>query len=79
MKIAEIKKKLLEWHDFFGGDLLWEDEIKRAKTKVELGQILERHRMHMEDMLSDAKSHLDSFKEEIGLNQFAGEKGKKCQ
>jgi len=70
MDIKDIKKSMLAWHDFYGGDMLWEDEIKQARTKKELGNILERHRMHMEDMLSDAKSHLDMFQKSLGLNLY---------
>lgn len=68
MTVEEIKTKMLKWIDFYGGDLLYVDEIKSAKTKQELEQILERHRDFMEGMLLDACSHLDRFKESLGLD-----------
>lgn len=67
MKIEEIKKRMLAWIDFYGGDISASDEIKKARTKKQLAAILNKHEAFMEDMLSDAKSHLYHFKEQIGL------------
>ncbi len=67
LSIKDIKLKMVEFRDFYGGDLLYEDEIKKSKTKKELASILEKHRSFMEDMLSDAMSHLDNFKKSVGL------------
>jgi len=68
MDIEKIKKEMISFRDFYGGDLLGLDEIKDAKSEKELEQIIERHRSHMEMMLNDACSHLDSFKRKIGLH-----------
>jgi len=67
MTVRETKNKMLAYRDFYGGDLICEDEIKKAKTKKELAELIERHRSFMEDMLSDAMSHLDNFKNEVDL------------
>lgn len=58
---------MLEYKDYYGGDLINEAEIKNATTKKELASLIEKHRMFMEDMLADAHSHLDHFKNELGL------------
>lgn len=68
MDIEKIKKEMIAYRDFYGGDLLQVDEVKNAKSEKELERIIERHRSHMESMLSDACSHLDSFKKKIGLH-----------
>ncbi len=59
---------MLEYIDFYGGDITQTDEIKNATTREELAEILERKRSQMEDMLADANSHLDNFKKRIGLH-----------
>lgn len=67
MKIADIKYKMMEYRDFYGGDLYSYDEISKAKSKKELLNLLNRHESHMESMLSDAMSHMSKFKKEVGL------------
>lgn len=67
MKIYEIKEQMINYRDFYGGDLLEVSEVQKAKTRKELYDILERHRSHMESMLADANSHLDNFKKKLGL------------
>lgn len=70
MELNKIKKEMIEWKDFFGGDIPDTEEIKNAKTKNELQQILHRHSSRLEDMLSDAQSHLANFKKKLGLNRY---------
>lgn len=67
MTIPQIKKKMLEYQDFYGGDFINSDDIKNAKTLDDLKEITEKHRHFMENMLSDANAHLDNFKREIGI------------
>lgn len=67
MKIADIKKEMLSYRDFYGGDLLGIDEIKSAKSKKELAKIIERHHTHLEDMAIDACHSLGRFKKRLGL------------
>jgi len=68
MTLEKIKEKMLKWADFYGGDLTNYERIKNANTKHELERILEEHRSFMEAMLSDAHSHIDNFKRELGLD-----------
>ena len=68
MKIDVIKKEMLKFIDFYGGDLISNGSIKGAKTREELSAIIEQHRNYMEDMLCDANAHLDNFKRKLGLD-----------
>lgn len=67
MTIENIKEEMLKFKDFYGGDIMDTEEINNAKSKLELAEIIEKHRSFMEASLSDAHSHLDSFKRKIGL------------
>ena len=67
MELSEIKKEMLNYRDFYGGDLGNEDLIKNAKSLIDLDMILGDHYILMEDMLRDAESHLDHFRKKIGL------------
>jgi regulator of sigma D len=67
MKISEIKQFILEYKDFYGGDIPNTDEIKRARSKQELRDILHNHRIFLEDQLADALNHLREFKDSITL------------
>lgn len=68
MTIAKIKKEMLAYEDFYGGDLSDTEAIKDATTKKELADIINNHRDFMVDMLADAESHLRDFKKKIGLS-----------
>jgi hypothetical protein len=67
MTIEKIKKEMLKWQDFYGGDISDTEAIKNANTKEELSKIIEAHRQLLETMLSDADRHLDNFKRKLGL------------
>lgn len=67
MKIENIKKEMLKYRDFYGGELLDVCAIEKATTKEELEKIIERHRSHIEAMLSDANRHLDNLKRRCKL------------
>jgi len=70
MEIEEIKSKMLNFQDFFGGQLLYIDDVEDCKSKEELERIIDRHGGHLEDLLSDAKSHLDKFKQKCELGYY---------
>lgn len=70
MKIADIKKEMLKWEDFYGGDISATDRIKSAKTKKQLAQILVDHEDFMEMMLCDAKSHIEEFRKKLGISLY---------
>lgn len=70
MTISEMKKQILKWRDFYGGSILDESEVEKAKTKKELKNILNSHGHFMEMQAIDAQSHLDNFKNKLGLNHI---------
>lgn len=67
MTLENIKKEMLKYRDFYGGDLLEVGEIEKATTKEELEKIIENHRSYIEAMLSDANGHLDNLKRRCKL------------
>lgn len=67
MKISEIKRTIKQWHDFYGGDIPDGDRIDAIKTKEDARQVLEAHRTLMEDMLSDAMTHLNDLESRLEL------------
>ena len=68
MKLEQIKKEMMKFSDFYGGDLLCRGDISSASTKEDLAKIIESHRRHMKMMAIDADFHLDHFKKRIGLS-----------
>lgn len=72
MNLNELKNRIFEWTDFYGGDIISADAVRNAKTKKDLADALEEHRSFMEAQLSDANSHLDNFKKELGLTIMDG-------
>ena len=67
MTLEEKKKEMLEYRDFYGGDIFFSDEIKSAKSNKELHDIFNKYHHHLEDQLSDALRHLESFKKRINV------------
>lgn len=67
MTIAEKKQKILEWTDFYGGDIIDSEMVEKSKTNEDLIETLNYHDSFMENMLLDAKTHLNLFKKELGL------------
>lgn len=70
MEIKEIKEKMLEWEDFYGADIMQKQDIKKARTKRELNEIMEAYARHMEDRESDARAHFDKFHASLDLGIF---------
>lgn len=68
MTIAETKKAMIEYRDFFGGTLINSEDIKACKTKKELAEIIDAHDAFIESMATDAQSGLNRFKQKIGLS-----------
>jgi hypothetical protein len=68
MKIEDIKNEMLKYKDYYGGDLINIDDIKKAKTKKELSNIIKAHEKFMENMLCDALGSLKVFENKVGLN-----------
>jgi len=67
MTIKKIKQEMIDYIDFYGGNLLGVSEVESANSKEELSNIIEQHRDHMECMLADANNHLDNLKKGAGL------------
>lgn len=67
MTIKQIKEKILNWTDFYGGDIIDREEVKTAKTKKELTDSLHHHKRFLENQNIDAISHLEEFEKELGL------------
>lgn len=68
LTIKQIKKKMLKWKDFFGGDIMY--DIEGAKTKKELAEIMDIYFHHLEDTCNYALRHCENFKHELGLNWY---------
>lgn len=67
MTIKDIKQKMLQYQDLFGGGLIDTEKIIKANTQKELAAVLNDHNDRLEDQLADAQSHLRNFKHELGL------------
>lgn len=67
MRISEIKKKMITYEDYYGGQFLNIEAIKNAKTKEELSDLIDSHDRFIEDMCNDAQSSLSRFKKDLGL------------
>ena len=70
MKIADKKKKMLKWRDFYGGDIFDTDAIEKAKTNKELLEIMDRYFRHLEDVANDAGRHCENFTRSLGLYNY---------
>lgn len=70
MKISDKKKKMLEWRDFYGGDIFYTDEIQKAKTNKELLEIMDMYYRHLEDVANDAGRHCENFTRSLGLYSY---------
>jgi len=46
--LEKLKTKILEWRDFYGGDILVESDVTNAKSKKDLKKVLENHRTFLE-------------------------------
>ena len=67
ISMCEIKKKMKEYRDFFGGDMIGFDKIDKARTKKQLKEIIHEHSTHLEMVARDAQSHIDHFKRTLNL------------
>lgn len=62
MKIEEIKKEMLRYRDFYGGDLIGYDRIFEAKNKKQLKEILDEHYTYLEQANIDALNAHDKWR-----------------
>lgn len=68
LDLKSIKKQMLEYRDYYGGDLLNVSDIKSAKSKRELRDILQNHYKYIADMANDAQRDLERFQDSLGLS-----------
>ena len=65
MDLHNIRQKLLRWKDFYGQDIVYTDEIKKAKNKKMLKEILQKHIDFLRMQNIDAICHAEQFIDEI--------------
>lgn len=65
MKIKDIKEKMLSWSDYYGGDIMQRDKIEKAKTRLELYDIMNEHIRFLEMQQIDAITHAENFKKDL--------------
>lgn len=53
--------------DLFGNSLYNADEIDECKNFIDCDILIERHRQHLIESLSDAEAHLNRFKIKVGV------------
>lgn len=67
MKIKEVKTRMIEYRDLFGGSLINAEEISKCSTKKELAELIDAHEIFLEGIVNDAQNSLMRFKRNIGL------------
>ena len=67
MKTKDIKKKIIEWEDFYGGQILQIDELKKCTSKKACQEIMESYRRFLELQHTDAMIDFDNFMKELGI------------
>lgn len=65
--IAEKKKRMKAYVDFFGCRLINYAEIDQCKTNEELIQIFSTHHSFLEDQCNDAQKSMERFQRSIGV------------
>jgi hypothetical protein len=66
--LEKTKEEMKKFRDAFGQPLIWSDEIDSCRHVIDCDAIIERHREHLIDTVSDAEKHLDNFKRRIGIS-----------
>lgn len=69
-KLQQAKEAMLNYEDFYGGDLLRIGDVNKCTTIEELSDILKDHESHMESMLLDAKNHLGELRNKYGIFRY---------
>ena len=67
MKTKDIKKKILSWVDFYGGEVLQQDELKKCTNKKQCQEIMETYRKFLELQHVDAMMDFDNFVKGLGF------------
>lgn len=68
--LEEIKSKMKAYRDFYGGDLISSSEIEDCKTEKDLCKLIDLHASFLENQYTDALSHLDRFRQTLGISEY---------
>lgn len=68
MSIEDLKIKIKEYRDLFGGCITDDDAISKIQTMSDAYKVLYKHHAVLEDQVCDARSHLDNFIDSIGFD-----------
>jgi len=68
MKLDEIKKRMLDWRDFYGADISNSDDIRRARTKDGkcVATSFPYYALLLEAQHQDAMNDMDKLQKEPG-------------
>lgn len=67
MNIEDVKQKMKEYRDLFGNEFLDHADIDGCESIYDFDRIIERHREHLNSMISDAEADLDIFKKRLDI------------
>lgn len=70
MKIEEIKKKMIDYRDYFGSSLVNSSDIEACEDMEDLAEILDYHEQFIGDQCNDAQNGVNRFKRSLGLYQL---------
>lgn len=70
MEIDKIKEEMLKYQDYYGWEFRDLNEIRDAKTKKELAQVIDDHDQFLENCVNDAQSSLERLKKRLELTIF---------
>ena len=58
---------MLEFRDFYNGDLISLEDVSKAKTNKDLNKCMQRHYRFLEDQHTDVLAYMDRFIKRLGL------------
>lgn len=70
MSIEEIKRKMLDYRDYFGQALINSSDIEGCENITQLAEILDYHEEFIEIQCNDAQSSVNRFKRNLGLYDY---------
>ena len=68
IKMYSLKKSIKAYNDFFGGKIIYTDEIQKAKTIEDLANVFDLYDTHIEMLCQDAQQHLLDFKHSLAVD-----------
>lgn len=70
MEIDEIKLKMKNYIDFYGGSLIGLSNLDKCKTYRDLAELIKEHYDHLESQCNDAQHSLERFQQSLGLHNL---------